>query len=81
MNAYKEEYQAIRNAQTTVANNAAAAYQNRAQAALATMNYQNDNALWNVYKSIYGDNAALAYRNDKSMGSINYNNTNYNQRY
>ena len=81
LNAYKEEYQAIRNAQTTVANNAAAAYQNRAQAALATMNYQNDNALWNVYKSIYGDNAALAYRNDKSMGSINYNNTNYNQRY
>lgn len=64
LNAYKDKYTAARNAQATLANAAASAYQNRAQAALANMQYANNNSLWKYYQLIYGDNAATAYGND-----------------
>lgn len=63
LNAYATKYAANRNAQATLANAAASAYQSNAQAALANAAYNNSMKDYKYYQYWYGDNAARAYAN------------------
>ena len=63
LNAYATKYAAARNAQRTLANSAAQAYQYNAQAALNNAAYNNTMKDYKYYQYWYGDNAARAYAN------------------
>lgn len=63
LNSYATKYAADRNAQATLANAAATAYQNNAQAALATAAYNNSLKDKKYFDYWYGDNSAGVYQN------------------
>lgn len=74
LNAYETAYAGIRNAQNNLASTAASAYQQRAEAALASNKYNVDNAMQKYYQAYYGDNWQVPYRN-----ALNDINTSYLQ--
>lgn len=82
LEAYQTAYAGIRNAQVNLAKNAAAAYQQSAQASIAnaTYNAQNaaDNILNKVYQAYYGNygNAQAAYNANKQQMELQSNSGN-----